>query len=56
MFCGALKTFRQVPQRTAPLAAPSCAELTRKRVWQWGHCVMKLSLMRRSGGKIWRLV
>ncbi|ESR71804.1 hypothetical protein T266_07375 [Pseudomonas aeruginosa VRFPA05] len=54
--CRALKTFRQVPQRTAPLAAPSCASLTRKLVLQWGHWVMTLSLMRRSVGKIRRLV
>ncbi|MNP41356.1 hypothetical protein D3C76_1350540 [compost metagenome] len=47
--CAALYTCRQAPQRTAPWATASWARLTRKLVWQCGHWVTKLSVMRRSG-------
>jgi len=45
----ALNTCRQAPQRTTPRAMPNWAWLTRKLVWQCGHWVTKLSLMRPSG-------
>src|SRR5690606_2713533 len=47
--CAALNTCRQAPQRTAPWATANWARLTRKLVWQCGHWVTKLSVMRRSG-------
>jgi len=35
----ALNTFRQEPQRTAPLAIFKCSSVTLKDVWHWGHRV-----------------
>ena len=45
----ALKTVRQRPQRTCPPATSRCSGSTRKRVSQWGHCVMYMAECVKAG-------